>query len=149
MDRLIKYGDIESQHQHLIDEQSHQHKNGTGSWAILEKDTKKIAGAMILCQLLDEHHVPTQDIEVGWHLNRSVWGKGYATEAGRAMLDYGFSKLHLSVIYAVVKPEHYASIHITERLGMKALGLTTKYYGIELLLFQQTASDKIEKIENK
>jgi RimJ/RimL family protein N-acetyltransferase len=146
---------FESQRQHLIDEQLHEHKNATGSWAIVEKDIRKIAGAIMLCQLLDEYHVPTQDIEVGWYLKpsvyleRSVWGKGYATEPGRAIVDYGFSKLHLSVIYAVVKPEYYASIRVTERLGMKPLGLTTKYYGIGLLLFQQTASDKIEKIENK
>ncbi|MEH2063951.1 MAG: GNAT family N-acetyltransferase [Nostoc sp.] len=36
--------------------------------------------------------------------------KGYATEAGRVMLNYGFSILNLPVIYAVVKPENYASI---------------------------------------
>jgi hypothetical protein len=44
-----------------------------------------------------------------------------------------------------VKPEHYPSIRITERLKMKPLGLRTKYSGIELLLFKQTASDKINK----
>ncbi|MBD2292410.1 GNAT family N-acetyltransferase [Anabaena sphaerica FACHB-251] len=142
---------IEVQRQHLIDslEESEQLKNGTGSWAIVEKDTKKIAGTIMLSQLPDKNRIPTQEIEVGWHLKRSDWGKGYATEAGRAILEYGFNQLHLPVIYAVVKPGHLASIHVTERLQMKPLGLTSNYYGIELLLFQQTPPDKIKGIGDR
>jgi RimJ/RimL family protein N-acetyltransferase len=68
----------------------------------------------------------------------------HATEAGGAMLDYGFSVLHLPVIYAVVKAENHASIRITQRLTMKPLGLTNKYYGLELLLFQKDAPERIE-----
>jgi len=139
---------IKSQRQRLIDsvERYKRLNNGTGAWAIVEKATAVIAGTILLKQLPDYHGLPTQDYEVGWHLRRDVWGKGYATEAGQAMLDYGFNVLRLPIIYAVVKPENHASIRVTQRLGMKPVGLTKKYYGIELLLFQQEApAQKIER----
>jgi len=135
---------VESQRQRLIDniERSHRRNNGTGYWAIVEKQTTTIVGTIILKQLPDKDGLPTQDYEVGWHLRRASWGIGYATEAGRVMLNYGFSVLDLPVIYAVVKPENYASIRVTERLGMKPVGRTNKYYNIELLLFQLDALEE-------
>ncbi|MFN6514258.1 MAG: GNAT family N-acetyltransferase [Nostoc sp. CreGUA01] len=134
---------IESQRQRLVDniERSQRRNNGTGSWAIVEKETTTIVGTILLKQLPDKDGLATQDYEVGWHLRRASWGKGYATEAGRGMLSYGFNILNLPVIYAVVKPENHASIRVTQRLGMKPIGQTKKYYGIELLLFEQNASE--------
>ena len=137
---------LESQRQRLIDniERAHLRNNGTGSWAIVEKETTTIVGTILLLQLPDKDGLPTQDYEVGWHLRRVSWGKGYATEAGQVMLNYGFSILNLPVIYAVVKPENHASIRVTQRLGMKPVGHTNKYYGIELLLFQLDAPVRID-----
>jgi [ribosomal protein S5]-alanine N-acetyltransferase len=138
---------IESQRQRLIEniERSHLRNNGTGSWAIVEKETTTIVGTILLKQLPDKDGLPTQDYEVGWHLRRASWSKGYATEAGQAMLNYGFSVLNLSVIYAVVKAENHASIRVTERLSMKPIGRTNKYYGIELLLFQLDVPVRIKR----
>ncbi|MEH2178209.1 GNAT family N-acetyltransferase [Nostoc sp.] len=135
---------IDLQRQRLIEnsERMHQRNNGTGSWAIVEKQTTTIVGTILLLQLPDKDGLPTLDYEVGWHLRRVSWGKGYATEAGQVMLNYGFSVLNLPVIYAVVKPENHASIRVTQRLGMKPIGTTNKYYGIELLLFQLDAPEE-------
>ncbi|HLP92272.1 MAG TPA: GNAT family N-acetyltransferase [Nostocaceae cyanobacterium] len=132
---------IEAQRQRLVDslERSRQRQNGTGSWAMVEKHTNMIIGTIILTQLPDRDRIPTDDFEVGWHLRRSAWGQGYATEAGKAMLTYSFNVLQLPVIYAVVNPKNHASIRVTQKLTMQPLGLTTKYYGIELLLFQKKA----------
>ena len=145
---------IESQRQRLIEgierclrraTPTHLRNNGTGSWAIVEKETTTIVGTILLLQLPDKAGLLTQDYEVGWHLRRASWGKGYATEAGRVMLNYGFSVLNLPVIYAVVKPENHLSIRVTQRLSMKPMGRTNKYYGIELLLFQLDAPEKSRK----
>ncbi|MDF5739929.1 MULTISPECIES: GNAT family N-acetyltransferase [unclassified Nostoc] len=135
---------IESQRQRLIEgiQRSHRRNNGIGTWAIVEKETMTIVGTILLLQLPDKDGLPTQDYEVGWHLRRASWGKGYATEAGQVMLNYGFSVLNLPVIYGVVKPENHASIRVTERLDMKPIGRTNKYYGIELLLFQLDAPEE-------
>ncbi|NEU73751.1 GNAT family N-acetyltransferase [Hassallia byssoidea VB512170] len=136
---------VESQRQSLTREveQYRQLNNGTGDWAVVEKETARVVGAIILAQLPDSDRQPTEDYEIGWHFRRASWGKGYATEAGRGMLSYGFNILQLPVIYAVVKPEHHASIRVTQRLGMKPVGRTNKYYGIELLLFQLDAPERI------
>jgi ribosomal-protein-alanine N-acetyltransferase len=114
-------------------------QNGTGFWAIVDKETGEIFGTVILKQLPDNDGNPTPEIEVGWHLKKAAWGKGYATEAGQAVLDYGFNVLKLPIIYAVVKPENTASIRVTQRLGMTPLGRTQKYYGKELELFKLEA----------
>lgn len=110
--------------------------NGTGSWAIVEKETKQIVGSILLKQLPDNEGNLTEDYEVGWHLRKASWGKGYATEAGKWAIEYGFKVMKLPVIYAVVKPENYASIRVTQRLGMRPMGRTRRYYGAELELFR-------------
>ncbi|MBW4630968.1 MAG: GNAT family N-acetyltransferase [Iphinoe sp. HA4291-MV1] len=119
-----------------------QLNNGTGSWAIVEKQTGEIVGTILLKQLPDNQGKPTQDYEVGWHLKKAAWGKGYATEAGRGAIEYGFNILKLSVIYAVVKPENHASIRVTQRLGMIPMGRTHKYYSVELELFKLDAEHR-------
>lgn len=112
--------------------------NGTGFWALVEKQSKEIiVGAILLKRLPDKNHQSSEDYEVGWHLQRNFWGKGYATEAAREIINYGFNVLNLLRIYSVVHPENYASVRVTQRLGMKPMGYTNKYYGgVEVLLFQ-------------
>ncbi|NMG05557.1 GNAT family N-acetyltransferase [Brasilonema sp. UFV-L1] len=119
-----------------------QLNNGTGIWAIFEKQIGEIVGTILLKQLPDNEGKPTQDYEVGWHLKKAAWGKGYATEAGRGAIEYGFNILKLPVIYAVVKPENHDSIRVTQRLGMIPMGRTHKYYSAELELFKLEAKQK-------
>lgn len=45
----------------------------------------------------------------------------------------------MPIIYAVVNPDNYRSIRVTERLGMQSMGLTNKYYDTEALLFSIAA----------
>ncbi|MBW4628564.1 MAG: GNAT family N-acetyltransferase [Brasilonema octagenarum HA4186-MV1] len=119
-----------------------QLNNGTGAWAIIQKQIGEIVGTILLKTLPDNQGKPTQDYEVGWHLKKAAWGKGYATEAARGAIEYGFNLLKLPVIYAVVKPENYNSIRVTQRLGMIPMGRTHKYYGVELELFKLDAEHK-------
>jgi RimJ/RimL family protein N-acetyltransferase len=57
------------------------------------------------------------ETEVGWTFERAHWGQGYATEAARAVLDWGFFDLELTRITAMIAPENKASIAVAERLG--------------------------------
>lgn len=118
--------------------------DGSGFWAIEDKTTGELVGTVILKQLPDGEGKSTGDWEVGWHLKRSAWGKGYATEGGRTLLQYGFSELKLPMIYAVANPENRASIRVMERLGMSPKGRTQKYYGRELVLFEMQAGDRLK-----
>lgn len=138
---------IETQRQSLetaIERYKQSNNTTTGAWAIVEKESSTLIGTILLKQLPDTKSKPTQDYEVGWHLRKASWGKGYATEAARGIINYGFNVLQLAIIYAVVKPENHASVKVTQRLGMKTMGITNRYYnGVNLLLF------KLDSQENK
>jgi ribosomal-protein-alanine N-acetyltransferase len=56
--------------------------------------------------------------EVGWRLARQHWKKGYASEAARACLDYGFKQLKLNEILAFAVKDNLNSIKVMERIGM-------------------------------
>ena len=57
-------------------------------------------------------------MEIGWRLSHDQWGKGYATEAAKAALSYGFETLHLPEIVAFALPNNLPSIHVMEKIGM-------------------------------
>ena len=124
--------DLPTQQQWLTDRIAHYRNpeyKGLGPWAVVERDTKQVIGTMLLKQL-----PPTTDqIEIGWHLARRVWGKGYASEAGRVVLQYGFLDLALERIFAVIKPGNARSVAVARRIGMHLLERTNKYYGGEEL----------------
>ena len=60
--------------------------------------------------------------EILYVLNRPYWGRGYATEAARALLDYGFGELDLHRVYATCRPANVASWRVMEKLGMRREG---------------------------
>ncbi len=55
---------------------------------------------------------------LGYCFARSAWGRGYATEAARGLVDHGFGELGLTLIRALCDPGNTASIHVMEKLGM-------------------------------
>jgi RimJ/RimL family protein N-acetyltransferase len=61
------------------------------------------------------------ETEVGWVLRPDTWGHGFATEAGRACLEWGFAALDVPYLTAMIVPDNVRSIHVAERLGMQAL----------------------------
>jgi ribosomal-protein-alanine N-acetyltransferase len=112
-------------------------ENGRGIMALVAKEAPgEIIGTILLKRLPDGYGNATAEWEVGWHLARSVWGKGYATEAGAAVLEYGFAERGLSEIFAVVDSGNEASRKVVERLQMIYQGQTERYYGQTLDLFK-------------
>jgi RimJ/RimL family protein N-acetyltransferase len=79
-------------------------------------------------------------IEVGYHLLPDARGRGYATEAARALLGYGFKTLELSEIYAVVAPQNAPSQAVMQRLGMPSVG-QYQHVGMEVDLFRMRRDD--------
>jgi RimJ/RimL family protein N-acetyltransferase len=78
------------------------------------------------------------EVEVGWHLHPDSWGRGYATEAARAVVDRAFDDGLLEV-FAVVRPGNDRSLAVCRRLGMQPLGRTTRWYQCELEAFRLEA----------
>lgn len=61
---------------------------------------------------------PVDGVEIGWRLARSAWGHGYATEAARAVLGYGFDTLGLPEVLAITTAANHRSQAVMRRLGM-------------------------------
>lgn len=59
------------------------------------------------------------EIEIGWHLARHVWGRGYATEMGRALLEAAFVEVGLEHVSALVDPANEPSARVCARLEME------------------------------
>jgi RimJ/RimL family protein N-acetyltransferase len=89
---------------------------GIGPFAVLDADTGDFFGRSGV------KYWPEFDFtEVGWVLRRDVWGRGFATEAGRASLDYAFAHSDLEYVTAIIAKPNLASIAVAERLGMAQL----------------------------
>jgi RimJ/RimL family protein N-acetyltransferase len=92
----------------------HWELRGYGQWAIERKeDGASIGRAGLWCP------EGWPGIEVGWKLARDAWGNGYATEAGRASIDWAWESLGLSELISLIQPGNAASIRVAERLGME------------------------------
>ena len=115
---------------------------GQGGWAVALAGSNKVIGGALLKPLPDNDDRPTEHIEVGWHLAPAYWGQGYATEAARAVLDYGFDGLGLDEIHAVMFPWNTASAAVAIRLGLGARGRTSDFYGEELDWYALARADR-------
>lgn len=64
----------------------------------------------------------SQVANLGWAINPDFQNKGYATEAAKAIIEFGFQKMKLSVIYATCDTRNLSSYKVMEKLGMKKVG---------------------------
>jgi RimJ/RimL family protein N-acetyltransferase len=67
------------------------------------------------------------DVELGYTLARSAWGRGYATELGRALIGHAFDVLGVPRVVAQVEPANTASRRVLEKLGMREVETRTAY----------------------
>jgi ribosomal-protein-alanine N-acetyltransferase len=89
-------------------------ENNTGiNWAITVKGSDKAIGLLGFYRIQPENHRS----EIGYMILPEYSGKGYVTEAIKAILDYGFNQINLHSIEAVIDPENYASERVLQKLG--------------------------------
>lgn len=86
-------------------------------WAVERKSDFAFLGFCGLKIATDEGPV-CGDVEIGWRLRRDAWGKGYAREAARASLDWGFANLPVGRIVAMTVDANRRSWNLMEWLGM-------------------------------
>ena len=86
---------------------------GYGRWAVEIPDEAPLIGFVGL-SLATFQPMP----EIGWRLDRSAWGRGFATEAARATIEDAFDRLGLEEVLSWTVPTNLASIRVMERLGM-------------------------------
>ncbi|MGJ5832161.1 GNAT family N-acetyltransferase [Streptomyces ossamyceticus] len=91
-------------------------RRGWGWWAVEVRATGEFIGFCGLDPVEDD--MPFTGVEAGWRLTRTAWGHGYATEAARAVLDFGFRRLALDEILAVTVATNLRSQAVMRRIGM-------------------------------
>jgi [ribosomal protein S5]-alanine N-acetyltransferase len=102
---------------------------GLGVWRASRRDNGAFVGWYCL-----KYCPPTTDVEVGYRLLFDAWGKGYATEGARALVDYGFDRLGVNRIIGVTHPGNKASQHVLQKSGLRDAGWG-RYYNRRVRLF--------------
>ena len=71
------------------------------------------------CGLLEKEVDGKNEIEINYIFKPSAWGKGYAKEIGKGIIEYAFSEKKLERLIALIKPENKASEYVAKKIGMK------------------------------
>jgi RimJ/RimL family protein N-acetyltransferase len=107
----------------------HWQLRGYGLWAAQDRTTGALVGRI---GLYNPEGWP--GLEVGWLVDRALWGRGLATEGGRAALAYAFRELDADHVISIIRPENRASIRVAEKLGM-VFERTEEVLGKESLIY--------------
>jgi RimJ/RimL family protein N-acetyltransferase len=107
-------GEVDRSIQGFID---HWEEHGYGLWAVEPHEAGTLMGRCGLRYLSD-----TDEVEVDLILGRPFWGRGFATEAGLASLQYGFREIGIERIVGIAHVENKASQRVLEKLGMERVG---------------------------
>jgi RimJ/RimL family protein N-acetyltransferase len=93
---------------------AHWAEHGFGICALEERASGRMVGRAGLAF----HRLWPDDPELGWMLDPDVWGRGYATEAGAAALNWAFELGGFERVVSIVHPENGRSIRVQDRLGL-------------------------------
>jgi RimJ/RimL family protein N-acetyltransferase len=105
-------------------------------WAVQERDTGRLVGGVALLRL-----APWQDIEIGWQLARTAWGRGYAAEAGEALARWSMHHANVDELFALIGSSNTRAAATAERIGMEWIGETDQYHGQTLELYRLRHDD--------
>ena len=117
------YGYIGSIQQQYID-------NGIGRFAVVLKATNEVIGWAGLKFITEPENNHVNFYDLGYRLQEKHWRKGYALEAAKAWLDYGFNQMNIQTMYASAHVDNVGSNTILQRIGMQQ---TSQFYYENLL----------------
>ena len=96
--------------------EAHWQTWGFGQCAVVHKTDQKVIG---YCGLIHFSDIDGKaEDEIGYRLNRSYWGQGYATEAAQAIQAYGFTVVGLNRMVSMIDHNNVRSIRVAEKIGL-------------------------------
>ena len=110
----------------------HRELRGFTQSAVLERDTGRLVGRGGIWQ-----PEGWPGLEIGWVLDPGVWGRGYASELGRASRDHAFHVLGARHVISVIQPENAASIRVAVAIGSTLEG-EQEVGGVSCLIYGQS-----------
>ncbi len=93
---------------------------GFGLWARILKPGREVIGD---CGCVLQEIEERQEIEVAYHVRRDLWGRGYATEAARACMNFAFARLGVARVVSMIRPENLQSRRVAEKNGLFCEGM--------------------------
>lgn len=117
----------------------YRYANGLyGVQALLLRDTGELVGVSgLITQEVDGN----QELEIGYHLMKQHWGKGYATEAAQLFRDYGFERELAPSITSIIHPLNENSKRVARRNGMQLVSTNARFRDSEYNLFRITKEE--------
>ncbi len=91
-------------------------RDGIALWTMVLKETGEVIGD---CGLVVQEVLGEREVEIGWHVRRDLWGRGYATEAAHACLQEGIATLGRTRFISLIAPGNIASRRVAEKIGMR------------------------------
>ena len=116
---------------------SHWATHGFGIWAVTDKEEGTLLGRCGLNLIVE-----TSEVEVDFVIAKAFWRRGFATEAAKASLSYGFEVLNLDRIIGLSKPENVASRGVMEKVGMHYVR-DAEYWGILCAYYELSKHAKL------
>jgi ribosomal-protein-alanine N-acetyltransferase len=117
-------------------QQDYYETRGYGPFAVIERSKHLLIGYCGLFYFSDVNGQP--EIELGYRLARSAWGRGYATEAAIAVREYACTAHGIKRLLSIIDPSNIASIRVAEKLGMR--------FELEVMLEGYTHPDHVYAI---
>lgn len=111
-------------------------ENGFAQLGVFEKETGKLSGYCGL-QYLDK----TPEVEIYYGFFMEFWGKGYATEAAKALLRFGFEEAKLEKIVGATHLENFPSQNVLKKIGLKQEKELRHLYGEDSVYFSLSRAD--------
>ena len=102
---------------------------GFSFWAVVERASGEVVGDAGFGVFRK-----TGDLELGYTFRRDRWGRGYATEAARASVEYAFAELNQTRVISLIAPDNAASIRVAERLGERPVG-EWEVFGTRVIIY--------------
>jgi [ribosomal protein S5]-alanine N-acetyltransferase len=112
---------------------------GTGRWALVLLEGGALVGGISLLPM----PVPEADVKIGYELGPEYWGRGYITEAARALARWAFQQHSLVELFALVAPDNVRAAATARRIGMEWVGESDKYHGTCLQVFRLRPDDLV------
>ncbi len=121
---------IEQVHEQINMVRKQYADNNIGRFVIVLKATNEVIGWAGLKYNIEMVNNKTHFYDIGYRLNEKFWGKGYASEASFAWLEYGFKTMNIKLMEAAAHANNVASNRILEKIGMK---ITKQYLENDVL----------------
>jgi ribosomal-protein-alanine N-acetyltransferase len=108
---------------------------GLGAWSVYLKSSGEHIGVGVLIHM--ELQIECGRVEVGYQFRLEHWGKGYAQEVTRCLIEYGFNTVGLAEIYGTTQPGHVVSQAVLQKCGLTPLGRLEFHGGSDAFLIKR------------